>query len=105
MTIYAGETVQIRVTGTDFDQATPLTDDELLGVYVTIFNNEAEVVLPQTAMTWSEDDSAWNYSWDTANEASGSYRAKIEAYGQAATPQSYSLEFARIRLARRIVGS
>lgn len=104
MTKYAGETIQIRVAGTDFDQSTVLTDDEVTGMYVTIFDSAGLEALPLTAMAYDVDEAAWMYNWETTTNDAGSYRAKIEAFGQSATPQSYSLEFARIRLARRPVG-
>ena len=104
MAIYAGETVQILVTGTDFDAAEPLAEDDVSAAYVTIFNSANEEVLPQTSLTWDETESGWVYYWVTTDVPFGSYKAKIEAYGQAATPQTYSLEFKRIRLARRIAG-
>jgi hypothetical protein len=104
MAIYAGETVQIKVTGTDFNADIPLEESDISNIYVTIFDSTNTEALPQTSMTWDEDEEGWVYLWDTTGLTFGSYKAKIEAYGQAATPQTYALEFARIRLARRIAG-
>lgn len=105
MAIYAGETVQIKVTGKDFDASTPLAESDIVAIYVTIYDSTNTAVLPQTSMSWDDDEDGWVYLWNTTNLPFGSYKAKVEAYGQAATPQSYSLEFARIRLARRIAGA
>ncbi len=55
-------------------------------------------------MTYDVDDAAFLYAWDTTGLAAGGYRARIEALGQQATPQSISLEYKRIRLNRRPVG-
>lgn len=104
MTVYAGETVQIRVAATDFDASTPLDGGDI-SVFVTIYDSVPEEVLPEVEMGYDLDDEAFLYAWDTAGLAPGSYRARIEALGQQATPQSVSLEYKRIRLARRPVGN
>lgn len=104
MTTYAGETLQIKVTGTQFNPDQPLEEADVSSIYVTIFNSANEVTLAQSSMTWDEEESGWVYYWTTTGLAFGSYKAKIEAYGQQATPQTYALEFKRIRLNRRIAG-
>lgn len=101
MTIYAGETVQIKVTARDFDQLTVLSDDNLISVNITIFDVEGEETLAQTAMTYDEDEAGWVYNWATTSVDAGTYRAKIEATG---VSSEYSLEFQRIRLNRRPIG-
>jgi hypothetical protein len=103
MTIYAGETVQIKVEATDFDALTTLDNSDIT-VNISIYNTALEEVLAETAMTYDVEDAAFLYAWDTTGLAAGGYRARIEALGQAATPQSVSLEYKRIRLNRRPVG-
>lgn len=103
MTIYAGETVQIKVNATDFDAETALSDADIT-VYVSIYNAALEEILAATSMTYDVGEAAFVYAWSTAELEPGTYRARLEALGQQATPQSVSLEFKRIRLNRRQAG-
>lgn len=103
MTIYAGETIQIKVEATDFDALTTLDNTDIT-VNISIYNAALVEVLAETQMTYDAGELAFMYSWDTTGLAAGGYRARIEALGQAATPQSVSLEYKRIRLNRRPVG-
>jgi hypothetical protein len=103
LTLYAGETTQIRISAIDFDQLTALTDADVTSVFVTIFNSDGDEVLAETEIDYDVGEGAWIYNWDTTGRDPGGYRAKIEAYGTGATPP-YSLEFKRIRLNRRPVG-
>jgi hypothetical protein len=104
MTIYANETIQIKVEATDFDALATLDNTDIT-VNISIYNAALEEVLAETQMTYDAEELAFLYPWDTTGLAAGGYRARIEALGQAATPQTVSLEFKRIRLNRRPVGA
>lgn len=100
MTLYAGETFVITHTATN--DSVELTDDDVESVVVEIYNSDGDVVVEETAMTWDDTQSRWEYVWDTGGATpidSGTYRAKVTVESLDTT----NWEFKRIRLARNPV--
>lgn len=81
MTIYAGETVRISTTALNYDQETPLTDDDVTSATVKIYNRSL-VLLVSEDMEYNASRQEWYYDWETGG----------------ATPQNPSTYYARITL-------
>lgn len=101
MTVFAGETIRISTTLTDFDAETALTEDDVTQVTVEVSRRvDDEVVLEETEMTYDAVDGEWYYDWNTSLptvQDVGTYIAKVTAYGLGGTN---SWEFKRFRLNR-----
>lgn len=105
MTMYLGETVMVSVTSSEFLDATALlTDEDVAGVTVEIFNAALTEVASDdmTYDTNSDGDGYWYYFWDTSDSAlaAGGYRARCTLTD---TQGNVSIEWKRIRLARQPV--
>lgn len=97
MALYSGETIFITHTAKIKDRV--LTDDDVDQVTITIYDAENEEVLPEATMVWNDEESQWEYLWDTSpNDTplpAGSYRAKVYVLGNSGEE---NWEFKRIRL-------
>ena len=101
MSIYAGETVRISTTAVNFDQETPLTQDDVSGAEIKIYNREL-VLLVDATMSYNEDRAEWYYDWDTGEGATppapGTYFARLTLIGSAVPFDTFEIK--RFRLAR-----
>lgn len=105
MTVFAGETIRISTTLTDFDAETALTDADVVSVKVVINRKVDDTeVLAETDMTYDTADGKWIYDWNTGSptlQDVGTYIAKVTAYGLSG---KNSWEFKRFRLNRNQFG-
>lgn len=100
MAIYAGETLVVTHTATS--EGVALTDDDVEGVEIEIFDADGEVVIDNTAMTWDAVQERWEYQWETVTADAtpvaldaGTYRARVTLVGLSDT---VNYEYKRIRL-------
>ncbi len=98
MTTYAGELFRITCLATDF-QDTEITDDQIAGITVTIYNSDLEEIVFDEPMTYSDVEEIWYYLWESPSE-SGSYRVKCVMTD---FDDHQNWEFKRVRLARNPV--
>lgn len=105
MTDYAGELLRVTVTADDFADAA-LTPDLVTGVYVTVYSPLGDIVVDETAMTYSEGEGLWYYLWDTRTGATpvplpaGRYRLRCRVVDLDGLS---SWEYKRVRLQRNPV--
>ena len=98
MANYAGETLVISNTATQDGVA--VTDDDVEGVSIIIYDSEGEIVVAETTMTWDAVQERWEYVWDTDGLDPATYRARCIMDGVGAT---LNWEYKRVRLARNPV--
>lgn len=98
MTLYVGEQLRIVFSGKEYDKRTPLTDENVNGASVLILDCDSSVLVSDGVMTWDEDESLWEYKWDTTGLTAGTYRYRVTALGADNKP---SVEWGRVRLARQ----
>lgn len=66
MTVYAGETVVLKVSATDIDDSeTPLTSADVTSTEVVIVDSAGSTVQAADPMVWDATDQEWRYYWDT----------------------------------------
>ncbi len=100
MANYTGETLVVTHTATSNGVA--LTDEDVVGVEIEIFDSAGDVVIDNTAMTWDDTKERWEYQWETVTADAtpvaldaGTYRARVTLVGLADT---VNYEYKRIRL-------
>lgn len=106
MTLYVGEQVRISTTAREYAVkgalGTPITEDNVTSVTITILNRDQTVRVDEAEMEWSDEESIWFYKWDTASGTpdvvAGSYYYKITVIGVDLKP---SIEWGKIRLSRQ----
>lgn len=106
MTLYVGEQIRISTEAREYAKkgtlGTLITDENVTSVTVTILNKDQTVRVNEADMIWDEDESLWEYKWDTASglpaTTAGTYYYKITGVGADGKP---SIEWGKIRLARQ----
>lgn len=106
MTLYVGE--QIRVSTRAHEYAvkgklgTPITDENVTSVKITILNRNNTVRIDDADMTWDDEEKIWYYKWDTSSGSpavtAGNYRYRTTVVGADGKP---SVEWGTVRLARQ----
>lgn len=102
MTIYAGETIRISTTALNFDQETPLTEDDVSGAEVRIYNRDLTLLATET-MLYSDDRVEWYYDWDTGGatpQSPGTYYAKITLTGSSIPFDTFEIKRFSLRRPR-----
>jgi len=80
MTIYAGETVTLKTSATQIDDAqTPLLDTDVTSTEIIIVDANSATVVAATPMTWDATDSEWRYAWTTT--VAGKFQARLRLTG------------------------
>ena len=93
MTKYAGESLLVTTTADDYD-SDALDSDDVDGITITILNEDGDVIVSTTAMTWDAENSWWQYMWDTPTTA-GYYYAKLVLTD---LDDNQSIEYQKVRL-------
>jgi hypothetical protein len=96
---YAGAPVLIATTAKGFDGEV-LTDVDVNGLQVSIYDSTGALVHGPVAMTWNDAKQRWQYEWDTTDFTYGTYKAEVDLIANDNLPTP---EFIRIRLAKRPV--
>lgn len=98
MANYAGETLVVSNTATLDGEA--VTDDDVEGVSIIIYDPDGEELVSETAMVWNDLRQRWEHRWHTTGLDPATYRARCIMDGVGAT---LNWEYKRIRLARNPV--
>lgn len=70
MTLYAGETIVLKVSASDIDDAqTPLNSNDVTSTEVIIVDSAGAVVQASAPMVWDATDQEWRFYWDTPGTA------------------------------------
>lgn len=106
MTLYVGEQIRVSTKAHEYalkgSVGTLITDDNVFSVNITILNRDQTVRVDDADMEWNDEESVWQYKWDTASGspavAAGTYRYRVTVVGADGKP---SIEWGTIRLARQ----
>lgn len=98
MTLYVGEQLRIVFTGKEYGNREPLTDSNVNSATVLILNQNSTVLVAEATMAWDPTEAHWEYKWDTAGLAAGTYKYRITVVGADGKP---SVEWGRVRLSRQ----
>lgn len=96
MTNYVGEEYRIATTATGY-RGEPITEADNPVLTITILNKDKTVLVDEATMTWAEEDSKWEYMWDTEGLVSGSYRYRVTITGD---DDKKNFEWRRARLSK-----